>query len=152
MRARTGKGFTLIELMIVLAILTVVTTPFLVLVARAYDGLQSVYLQTSAMFESQSAADRIFERLAARTGARIDPDNHGIVFGDGSHVSLRQGRLLLQDKRGLQSLLPYQVSDFTVRRHQSTVTLGIEVEMQGHVHGPVRRFYQLFDWAEGRKA
>lgn len=98
MRIRS-RAFTLIELMICLAILAVTFAPFVLMTNRLTDAYRRSILRTSERAELERLAFKIKAQLRLHPDFRIADDNlgatwleGGLTWKDGA-ISLRQGRL-----------------------------------------------------------
>ncbi len=134
------RGFTLIEVVLVLALTGVLLAPFLDLVTSAYREFRSLQVQADLKAEAEATAYRLLGRAAA--GAwRVDPDNHGLSFADGGRARFQDGVLTL-DGRTLPLL------DFTVTQRQGVLTLHLAFPAPLRVGGPSQTRHFFFDWPE----
>ncbi len=98
MKAR--RGFTMIEVAIVLGLMALLLTPFLDLVVSVYRETQSLSVQADLMAEAERTANAVFRR-AALGPYQLHPDNHGIRFADGSEVRFQDGTLRMGQQAAL---------------------------------------------------
>lgn len=135
---RRGRGFTLIEVAIVLALVSLLLAPFLDMVVSVYREGRSMAMQADLKAEAEGAAYRLFRRAAAGP-YRLEADNHGILFADGSRARFRDGLLTLEGQAT-------PLSDFTATRRDGVLTLHLAFQAPAHAGGPsqVRDFF--FDW------
>lgn len=140
------RAFTLIELMIVLAIMTVVLVPTGYLAIRGYQSFTALSIQASSKAECQRAAETVFRLAAANGGYTLENNHHGIAFRDGSRVRWRGDRLELTQRGQTRSLLSDSVRDFTAIARNGILTLNLSVEGQRRVRGAVIRLHEIYDY------
>lgn len=128
------RGFTMIEIVIVIALISVMLLPILAMFVGMYRQMASAAQQADLRADADRAAYRIF-RLAGGS-YRIDDDNHGLRFGNGQHVRWDGGRLTLAGK----PLLDQKVTEFNAVRDGKVLTLNLEV------HAPARAGGQDVVW------
>ena len=136
MKAR--RGFTMIEVAIVLGLMALLLTPFLDLVVSVYRETQSLSVQADLMAEAERTANAVFRR-AALGPYQLHPDNHGIRFADGSEVRFQDGTL----RMGRQAI-PLQ--DFAVIRRDGVLTVHLCFQAPTRAGGPVEPRSFSFDW------
>ena len=140
------RAFTLIEVTIVIAILSICLVPVGMLAIQGYQSFTALSMQNSTKADCQRAAERIF-RLAASTGNyQIDSDHHGLTFGDGSKVRWLYDRLELTQQGAVHSLLTASVRDFVAIRQGQILTLNLSVESKQRPHGQPVRLHEIYDY------
>ncbi len=135
---RTGRGFTMIELAIVLGLMALLLTPFLDLVVSVYRETRSLSVQADLMAEAERTANALFRR-AALGPYQIHPDNHGIRFADASEVRFQDGILRMG-----QQAIPLQ--DFAAIRRNGVLTVHLCFQAPTRAGGPVKPRFFSFDW------
>lgn len=120
------RGFTLIELAIVIATLAVFLGPFLKMAADTYRFGHAVMARAELANEAASAAFRVFAIAARNHGYHIDPDNRGLSFADGTRVVWRKTQVL-QTRAGRQQVLATDVRQFTAVRREGVLAVTIEL-------------------------
>lgn len=135
---RTRRGFTMIELAIVLGVMALLLTPFLDLVVSVYRETRNLSVQADLMAEAERTANAIFGR-AALGPYHLHPDNHGIRFADGSEVRFRDGML----RMGQQAI---PLEDFAAIRRDGVLTVHLCFQAPKRVGGPVEPRSFSFDW------
>lgn len=106
------RGFTLIEILVVLAIASVVLAPFCMLTVMMYREMRHTAAEASLRTEQQALAARIFAAVERGGGGTITADNRGIRLRDGSMVAWSEESIWCGRRR--INRLP--VSDFAVVR------------------------------------
>lgn len=134
------KGFTFIEVAIIVPLFAMVCLAVVQLFMVFNAELQTAALQGDVRMEVRRAAARVYGRAAA-VGWRLDPDNRGLVLGDGTRVRWKGDKLLL----GRQSLLQRPVRLFLATRSNQQLVLTVEVEAPNHWRGQVFRQRLVFD-------
>ncbi len=147
---RAHRGFTMIELAIVLGLMALLLTPFLDLAVSVYRETRSLSVQADLMAEAERTANAIFRR-AALGPYRLDPDNHGIRFADGSEVRFRDGMLRMGQQAALNpppgvafGAIPLQ--DFAAIRRDGVLTVHLCFLAPIRAGGPVEPRHFSFDW------
>jgi len=135
---RAHRGFTMIEVAIVLGLMALLLTPFLDLVVSVYRETHSLSVQADLMAEAERTAHGLFRR-AALGPFHLHPDNHGIRFADGSEVRFRDGMLQMG-----QQAIPLQ--DFTAIRRNGVLTVHLCFQAPTRAGGPVKPRFFSFDW------
>lgn len=135
----TRRAFTVLELVISLALLSLISTACMYLFFGWTGLVNSLTLQSQRELDARRAALRIF--TAARKGARILPEQKGLHFPDGSELIWRDERLFL---RG-HSLFAEPVRGFSVVRHHGRLHLTFELVGQRVYHGRNRRLRFEYD-------
>jgi prepilin-type N-terminal cleavage/methylation domain-containing protein len=148
MKAR--RGFTMIEVAIVLGLMALLLTPFLDLVVSVYRETQSLSVQADLMAEAERTANAVFRR-AALGPYQLHPDNHGIRFADGSEVRFQDGTLRMGQQAALNPPpgvrfggIPLQ--DFAVIRRDGVLTVHLCFQAPTRAGGPVEPRSFSFDW------
>lgn len=133
----TRRGFTLIEVAIVVAMTAILMLPLLALGVSAYRESEALSRTADLKNDAEAAAARIFRHTAG--GFRLDPDNHGLRGADGAAVRWEGDRLLLGSRR----LVPHPVADFTATRDGRRLTLHLALRAAVRAGGPeeVRHFF-----------
>lgn len=147
---RTGRGFTMIEVAIVLGLVALLLTPFLDLVVSVYRETHSLSVQTDLMAEAERTANALFRR-AALGPYQIHPDNHGIRFADASEVRFQDGILRMGQQAALNpppgvafGAIPLQ--DFAAIRRNGVLTVHLCFQAPTRAGGPVKPRFFSFDW------
>ena len=140
------RGFTLIELVIVLSLILILLVPLGTLVIQGYQSFTALSMQASSKAECQRAAESVFHLVARQPNYRIDKDHHGLRFADGSWVHFQNQRLELTQRGRTRVLLAGLVSDFTVIRHSKILTLNIAVLTKMHAHGQSQGLHEIYDY------
>lgn len=135
------RAFTLFELTIVLAIMTVVLVPLGYLAMDGYRSFAVLSIQASSKAECQRAAETVFRLAAANGGYEVEKDHHGLRFRDGSRVHWTGDRLELVQGGKARSLLKEKVLDFTAVRRGAILTLNLQVESKRQV-----RLHEIYDY------
>jgi len=125
------RGFTFIEISIVMAIMVVLLLPFLTVGVSTYRQLEAATRQADLKSEADRAAWRIFGLAANRGAYHIDADNHGSRFGGGQHARWEGDRLLLDGEQ----ILAQRVVEFKVVRDGRVLTLNLALAAPGHAGG-----------------
>ena len=134
------RGFTLVEVAIVLALTTVLLAPFLDLVASAYREFRNLQVQADLKAEAEATAYRLLGRAAAGP-FRLDSDNHGLSFADGGRARFQDGVLTMDER-----VLP--LSDFTATWSQGVLTLHLAFQAPLRVGGAAQPRHFFFDWPQ----
>lgn len=140
------RAFTMVELVIVLAIMTIALVPLGYMAVGGYQSFTALSMQASSKAECQRAAETVFRLAAGKGGYQVDKDHHGVTFGDGSRVRWQGDRLDLNHKGATRSLLTDSVKDFTAVRHHDILTLNLTVEGKRQVHGSLVRLHEIYDY------
>ncbi|GMU51359.1 MAG: hypothetical protein AMXMBFR33_05050 [Candidatus Xenobia bacterium] len=122
------RAFTLIEVTMVLAVITIVSGPFFMLFLSEYRQFARFSRKADLTNEAARAAYSVFGLASRMPDFKLDPDNHGLRFADGSHVVYRGGRLELERAGGRRPLTRSRVVDFTAIRHGDRLTLNLALE------------------------
>ena len=138
------RGFTLVELAIVLIIFATTATALSMLAYKGYDWFSALDMNNSLKVESRTAAERIFHLAASNRGYKIDADNHGLSFADGSAARWEGARLEVRHK-GQVTLLAQNVKDFSAIKREGVLTLNLVVEAPLRVHGGAVRLHEIYD-------
>lgn len=115
------KGFTLVELVITIAVLSTLTMPCVIYMFNIKRETEQLRKLSDLRAETRSAAEKIFQR--ADSGFQIHSDNAGITFKDGSKVILKEKTLYLDD----QKLISQDVPTFLVIRRRNRLTINLEI-------------------------
>ncbi|MBT9584213.1 type II secretion system protein [bacterium] len=140
------RAFTMVELVIVLAIMTILLVPVGYMAIGGYHSFTALSMQASTKAECQRAAETLFRLAAAQGGYQVDQDHHGVTFSDGSRVRWQGDRLDLTHRGVTRSLLTESVKDFTAVRHHDILTLNLTVEGKRQVHGSLVRLHEIYDY------
>lgn len=116
------RGFTLVEVAIVLAIMNILVVPMLGYVYHL--KLESANLReiSDLRTEARATAEKIFQHAAS--GFKIQADNASLVFKDGARVFWKDNELYLDE----QKLTSHKVPSFVAIRRNKTLTLNITLE------------------------
>jgi prepilin-type N-terminal cleavage/methylation domain-containing protein len=139
---RRRRGFTLIEVLVVMIVVSTASGAFLAMYLGIYDSLHSVAAQADLASDARRASAVVFRSLAADPGASIAADNHAIHFTDGHSVGWDGQRV-----HGLErDLGTHHVTDFSIVREAGVWTLSVEITDPARPRGgPVRCRY-VADW------
>jgi prepilin-type N-terminal cleavage/methylation domain-containing protein len=141
------KGFTLIEVAVVTALLALTLFPLLEMTAASYDHYGSLAIQAGLKADADALAYRIFGRVAANPRAcQLDADNHGIRFADGAAVRWQEGMVWWIGPSGRRPLMEVPVSEFNLVRQGGLLTLNLELRAPARVHGPAVAYRNLYDY------
>lgn len=144
-RRATPRGFTLIEVLIVMVILGILTVPFMSMVSMSYSHFHAVASQVDLKAEAEGAAARIFRRVAASGSFRIDRDNHGLAAGT-AHFRWDAGRLVMHEGGRSECLSSHEITDFVaVRRGPQSLSLSIAVSKPSREPGRTVTWYSAYD-------
>lgn len=143
---RRGRGFTLVEMIAVIAVLTVMSGSFLHMFAGMYEQLRSVARQADLKADCQRASAVVFRAVAGDPLAVLDADNHGLRFANGSHVYWDAHDLVEVQRDGRRTLIVRDVADFTVLHSKDVWTINLVVRASTRTHGAPVSYRLICDW------
>jgi prepilin-type N-terminal cleavage/methylation domain-containing protein len=137
------RGFTLVELAIVLAVMSIVSVPAVSAIIHLKREAAAFQTIADLRTESRGAVSRIFAR--AKGGYQIQSDNAGLNFKDGSILRYENERLML----GGRSLIKYPVTAFTVVRRGKRLTVNLTLEAVPTRTGKKVQYRNIYDLEAG---
>ena len=144
------RGFTLIELTVVIVILTMVLGPFLFLAVSTYRQFKSIAMTAGLKTASDHAGYAVLRVVAHGGDWHLDDDNHGVTCADGSRAWWQPPNLIVTQHGVKRQIALQSVTDLNMLRHGSTLTVNVTVQGPQHPGGPPITSHSSYDYpAEG---
>jgi prepilin-type N-terminal cleavage/methylation domain-containing protein len=142
------RGFTLIEIVIVLAILGTISTPFLALSSSTYREFKSISMVAALKTDCDQAGYQVLHAAAGGGAFHVDADNHGVAFANSVRVHWERGGLTVNDHGQVRTLPWPHVTDCCLVRDGQTLDVTVWVAGPQRPGGAPMQSYGSYRYPE----